>query len=317
MIRLKEMMLYFATAAFTFFLISLNMRNINEGRGSDLGTDSILALIFIYETALLVMTIIRSGIVREKYNPDHLRFTRKLLRAAETVYLVILLHIIFSFPRIVVFFYIAKKEPLRALKNALFIPWVFELFSYKTGYVETRNMACAWILAFLLAVTVLMYIAISKYYNAKKLAALLENRPKKNRGNVFQTQADIEEAAISEKQTELPKLFEVAEDADLIPDEEEFRKHLHQISDLGFTESSSDKKQPKLIEAAENVDLNPDEEVDLIPDEEEFRQHLHQISGLNVTDSSPDKEQRECPFCGSINIAEDKQCSFCGAELEQ
>lgn len=316
MIRLREMMLYFATAAFTFFLVSFNMWNINEG-GSDQGTDSILALIFIYETALLVMSIIKNGRVRENYDPEHLRFARKLLRAAETVYVVIVLHIILSFPRIVVFFYTAKEEPLRALKNALFIPWVLELFSRKTGYVESRNMAFAWILAFLLAITVLMYIAISKYYNAKKLAALLENRSKKNRGNVFQTQADIEEAAMSEKQTEPPELSEVAEEADLIPDEEEFRKHLHQISDLGFTESSSDKKKPELIEETKDVDFNPDEEVDLIPDEEEFKRHLHQIPDLNAADSRTDKEQRECPFCGSINDSENKQCSFCGAELEQ
>ena len=187
-----------------------------------------------------------------------------------------------SFPRLIVFFYNAAREPLRALKKALFIPWVYDYIVPKTGYVELSNMALAWVLLFMAGTTVLLYFAISKFYKAKKLAIFLDNRPKKQQqGNAFQTITDMENGAVPKKQEEL---FEVAEEKNVI---------------------------------YEKADVVAYEEADLIPDEEEFKQHIHQIYDLkNAADSQIAKEQRECPFCGSVNNAEDKQCGFCGAELE-
>lgn len=279
MITMKKMALYFFTAIFSFTVIIANIQSV----GYDFSTDLILALVFVYEAVLLIMALIKSGKVRKNYDPQHLKSARKLLGAAETVYVVILLNMLICFPRVVAFFGNAANDPLRALKNALFFPWLYDYLVPKTGFVEPSNMAFAWILSFTVATTVLMYIAISKFYKAKKLAIFLENRPKKKQqGNMFQTNTDVEDASIPEKQTEL---FEEFSEADFIPNKE--------------------------------IDFIPNEEADLVPDEEEFKRHLHQISDLNAADSRTDKEQRECPLCGSINNAEDKQCSFCGAELEQ
>ena len=269
MITTKKMLLYLVTVGFCFFLLANNIM----GGGIDSSSDLILAYVFIYEAFLSIMVIIKSGKVRKYYDPKHLKFARKLLGAAETVYVIILLYELMAIPRIIIFFYNAADDPLRALKNALFIPWLYDYLVPKTGYVETANMAFAWILSCTAGTTVLMYIAISKFYKAKKLAIFLENRPKKKQqGNVFQP--NTEDTAIPEKQTEL---FEVSEETEPIQYEE----------------------------------------AELIPDEEEFKQHIHHISDLNAVGCRTDKEQRECPLCGSVNNAEDKQCSFCGAELEQ
>lgn len=275
---LKKMILYLITVTLSFFAITMGMQS-TMAEGYDLGIDVILAFVFIFEVVLLIMVIIKSGKVKKYYDPQHLKFAQKLLGAAETVYVVILLNILISFPRVFAFFRNAANEPLRALINALLFPW---LYTYFTTH-GVGKMACAWILTWIVAMTVLMFFAISKFNQAKKIAIFLENRPKKKQGNVFQTETDTEDTAIPEKQTELFEVFEETDSA--------------------------------TMEEAETASM---EAVDLIPDEEEFKKHLHQISDLNAADDSlNDKGQRECPFCGSINNREDKQCSFCGVELEQ
>ncbi|MCH5200817.1 MAG: zinc ribbon domain-containing protein [Oscillospiraceae bacterium] len=226
MLTMKEILLYAVTAGFSFIVIALNMMSALMA-GSDLGTDVLLAFGFIYEWFLLIMLILKSGLVRKEYNAGHIRFARKLLGAAETVYVVIMLHILLSLPRVLVFFYNAANEPLRALKNALFFPWLYDYYITKLGYTEPHNMAFAWILPGAVATTVLIYIAISRFHTAKKLAAFLEYRPKKQQENVFKRETDFEEAASKEKQ---PKLLEEPADDELIPDEEEFQRHLRQIA---------------------------------------------------------------------------------------
>lgn len=226
MLTMKEILLYAVTAAFTFTVIALNMMSALMF-GSDMGTDVILALVFIYEWFLLIMVILKSGLVRKEYNAGHIRFARKLLGAAETVYVVIMLHVLISMPRVVVFFYNAADDPLRALKNALFFPWLYDHYITKLGYVEPQNMAFAWILPSTIATTALMYITIIRFLKARKLAAFLEHRPEKKQENLFKQETDLEEAAPKEEQ---PKLLEEPSEDELIPDGEDFQRQLQQIS---------------------------------------------------------------------------------------
>lgn len=245
MMTMKKMALYSLTAFLCFMVSIANIHSTMAGE--DCGTDLILALVFVYEAVLLIMVLIKSGKVRKYYDSQHLKFAQKLLGVAETVYVVILLNMLICIPRAVAFLVNAAKEPLRALKNALFFPWLYDYF--KSSSVD--NMAFAWILSCTVATTVFMFFAISKFYKAKKLAIFLDNRPtKKQERNVFQMNTDRE--TVPERQGEL---FEMAEDnsviyenadveeAELIPDEEEFKQHIHQISDLNPVNDQTVKEQ--------------------------------------------------------------------------